>query len=131
MRGGLFVEDGCASTRPAPDEDSSASWGGIGACDGRGVCRWNARRRETECQCDNDDRPGGNGWFVDEMCSQCQDEFYGVNCQPCSRLSRSTDCDGVPDIFTILGGTQCFKSCNVNQVCLDTKQGSGLCQTAP
>ena len=43
----------------------------------------------------------------------------------------STDCDGVPDIFTILGGTQCFKNCNVNQVCLDTKQGSGLCQTAP
>ena len=123
---GFFTKNDCASTCPAPGGDSSASWGGIGACDGRGTCRWNGK--EPECQCDNDQRPGGNGWFVNSMCTQCQDSFYGINCQPCARLSRSTSCDNVNDIFKILEGTQCFKSCNVGQECRDTKLGDGFCE---
>lgn len=126
---GFFARDDCQKTCPVADEDSSAAWGGIGACEARGKCAWEDGADAPQCTCDQDLRVGGVGWFVGESCSLCQSSFYSENCQPCPGTARTTSCDHIKnDIFKILDNTQCFQSCVPGvSTCDDTKTGTGEC----
>ena len=122
-----FFGPQCDVTCPAEGGPNSASaWGGIGACDSRGVCEYDGNT--AQCVCDRDARPNGDGFFFGETCTQCFDQFYGRNCQSCPKLSRVGSCDDKPPQFLLFTNPdQCFASCTTGKTCDDGKTGTGMC----
>ena len=118
-----FFGPQCDITCPG---DSDSAWGGIGACDSRGVCTFDGTT--AQCVCDQDARPNGDGFFHGPSCTQCFDQFYGRNCMSCPKLSRTSSCDDKPPEFLLFTDPdQCFASCTTGKTCDDTKEGTGIC----
>ena len=126
-----FFGDDCDVTCPsAGGEDDASTWGGLGACDTRGVCKYDGATNKAFCHCDQDARPNGDGFFSGPACSSCWDQFYGMNCQSCPQLAETSDCSSVKDEFLLsVSPKKCFASCPSGKTCDDGKSGSGLCLT--
>lgn len=117
--------------KTCPSDGGASAWGGIAACDSRGVCEYDAGTDTAQCVCDQDARPNGDGFFHGESCAQCFGQhFYGQNCQSCPKLSRTSDCVGTPAEFLLFTDPdQCFASCTTGKTCDSGKEGTGMCLT--
>lgn len=116
---GYFGDD-CSITCPGAD-----GWGGAAVCSSRGACKYDAEAGSTYCDCDEDTKPGGVGFYAGSTCEACAGEFYSNMCQPCPGLQVTSDCPSGSFLLTADPVT-CFNSCNV-KTCDDGLQGKGIC----
>ena len=115
----------CEKSCPAASD--ADSWGGAGACDSRGTCKFDGQ--EAHCVCDADERPGGVGFFAkgpEGSCTECWQNFWGVNCQSCPLLQPSSDCDPSVDMLLPPDMKNCINACS-DGTCEDGKTGRGVC----
>jgi hypothetical protein len=103
------TEGDCAEGFYGEDCAPCPGGGGVNQCFRHGRCD-DGRHGTGLCFCDQDDRPGGVGFYAGN-CDQCMGEFYSHTCRPC------------PFLFYNNG----YQSC-LDKQCDDGKLETGLCQ---